>query len=208
MVTEQEIDEQVAAVEVAESALDRAEAHHATAGSETAVNELRVARAEAHASRDRLRHLRSRYAAEQASSRARAEAEKAFPKKRREALAQQLGDARDEAAHAIAVLDQAAAEALRAVADYTALVQSTARDLQAAGLRHDDGGVEGGAVDGSVYLNSEVWRPASGPDLLGGLVSAAVTAHDRRHPLAVRWRYSGGLVAQAGAEALLKAARR
>ena len=90
MVTQQEIDWQAIAVEAAEVALDQAEAHHANAGSERAVQELRVARAQAHAERDRLRQLRTRFAAEQAAARARAQAEKGFPERRREALTQQL----------------------------------------------------------------------------------------------------------------------
>lgn len=205
MVTQQEIDEQVTAVEAAERKLDVAEQHHADAGSEQAVAELRAARADAHSARDRLRHMKSQWAREQAGQARRTAAEAAFTKKRG-AVVERLTQGRDEAARAVAALDQAAAEALRAVAAYSELVQSTARDLQAAGLRHDEGGVEGGALDGSVHVGGEVWRPASGPDLLGSLVSAAVTAHDRRHPLAVKWRYSGGLAAQAGAEALLRTA--
>ncbi|QQM41985.1 hypothetical protein [Streptomyces liliifuscus] len=209
--TEQEIAEAEAAAEEAEAKLDRAEQYQDTSGSKQAVNEFRAAHVDAHAARDYLRRLRSVWAREQAGQARREAAEAALAKKRGKTVAR-LTEGRDRAAEAVAVLDRAAAEALAAVAAYTTLVQSTAGELRAAGLRHDDGGVEGGATDGSVYLTdggvTEVWRPASGPDMLGALVSAAVAAHDQRHPLAKRWRHSGGLAQQAGAEALLKAVAR
>lgn len=210
MVTQQEIDEQVAAVEVAETALDRAEAHHDRAGSEQAVSELRVARAEAHAARDKLRHLRSRFAAEQASSRAREAAEAGFPKKQREVLAQRLADARDEAAHAIAALDRAAAVAVEAVAAYGAAVREVSGELLGAGLRAGEGGKDGGTAAGAVHLGGEQWRPADAGSLVAAVMRSAVAAHDRQHVFAqVRFGQMGGLVeAQARAELLARAAER
>lgn len=201
MVTQEQIDEQVAAVEVAESALDRAEAHHDRAGSEVAVSELRVARAEAHAARDKLRHLRSRFAAEQASSRAREAAEKAFPGKRREALTQRLVDARDEAAHAVAALDKAAVEALAAVAGYGAAVREVSGELLGAGLRAGEGGEDGGTAAGVVHLDGEQWRPADAGSLLAAVVRSAVAAQNPRHPVA-QWRQVSGLADQAAQDAL------
>lgn len=206
-VRQEDLDEAERAVEEAEAALDAAEGHHAVVGSEAAAADVRYARGRAYNARDNVRRLRTVWAVEQQARVRRTAAEAAFSKKRG-AVVERLAAGRDEAARAVAVLDRAAAEALRTVAAYSELVQSTAQDLLAAGLRHDDGGVEGGATDGSVHVGGEVWRPVSGPDLLGSLVSAAVAARDGRHPLGVKWRYSGGLVAQAGAEALWKAVER
>ncbi|MGW6258626.1 hypothetical protein [Streptomyces sp. NPDC055085] len=193
---------------MAEDKRDAAEQHHANAGSEQAVAELKAARFDAHGARDRLRRLRSTWAREQAGQARRAAAEAAFVNERGKTVAR-LTAGRDEAAHAVAVLEEAAAGALAAVAAYSELVRATAVELRAAGLRHDEGGVEGGAADGSVHAGGEVWRPASAPDLLGSAVSAAVAAHDQRHPLSTRWRHSGPLAAQAGQVALMaKAAER
>jgi len=120
------------------------------------------------------------------------------------ALTKKLAAARDEAATAVAALDQAAAEALRQVGAYTALVQQASGELRAKGLRHGDGGVDGGASDGSTHLGGEVWRPADGPGLVASVLSAAVAADSPRHPLAAaKWRHVGGLAGVAGRDALL-----
>ncbi|MCX4699531.1 hypothetical protein [Streptomyces sp. NBC_01373] len=206
MITQQEIDEQVTAVEIAERKLDQAEEHHAGAGSETAVNELRVARAEAYAARDKLRHLRTRYGAEQAASVAREAAERAFPEKARKTLAKQLAEGRDEAARAVVEAQQAVARMLAAVAGYDERVRSAAGELRACGLVAGDGEELGGTAGGVAFVGGEVWRPASAADMLAAVVSAAVAERDPRHPLAaVRWRHSGGLAAEAGRDALLRA---
>lgn len=207
MITQEQIDEADAAVEQTESKLDAAEDYHEKAGGKVAIAELLVARVDAGAARSTARRLRAQFAAEQATRARRTAAEGAFAADR-DNVAAELAAGRDEAARAVAALDRAAAEALKAVAAYSELVQSTARDLQAAGLRHDDGGVEGGSADGSVHVGGEVWRPVSGPDVLASLVSSVVAVHDQRHPLATKWRFSGGLLAQAGQAALLKAAGR
>ncbi|WNZ11485.1 hypothetical protein [Streptomyces sp. 11x1] len=208
--TEQEIVEAERAVEVAESRLDTAEAHHATAGSPTAVTELRAARADANDARDRLRRLKSAWAKEQADEARRAAAEAVYPQRKREALVQQLADARDEAAYAVAALDKAAAVALAAVAGYGAVVRQVSGELLGAGLRAGDGGVDGGTAAGTVHLGGETWRAADPGSLVAAVMQAAVAAHDRRHVFAqARWGQMGGLVeAQARAELLARAAGR
>ncbi|MEU8752027.1 hypothetical protein AB0C88_16190 [Streptomyces chartreusis] len=204
MVTPQDLDEAEAVVEAAEVKLDQAETHHATTGSPTAVAELQVARAEAHAARDRLRALRSRWGAERAAETRRAEAEAGFPAERREALTRQLVDARDLAADAVAALDGAAREALAAVGAYTALVRQASGELTAAGLRAGEGGPDGGGTGGVVHVGGEVWRPADGGALLGSVMQAAVAAADARHPLAqLRWAQLGGLADKAARDELL-----
>ncbi|MEV4865626.1 hypothetical protein [Streptomyces ossamyceticus] len=207
MITQEQIDEAEAAVEEYERKLDAAEDYHARAGGKVAIAELVVARADAGAARSTARRLRAQFAAEQAIRARRTAAEGAFAADR-DKVAAELTAGRDEAARAVAALDRAAGEALRVVAEYSRLVRSTAEGMQAAGLRHDDGGVEGGSADGSVHVGGEVWRPASGPDVLASLVSSVVAVHDQRHPLATKWRFSGGLLAQAGQAELLKAVAR
>ncbi|MEV4864273.1 hypothetical protein [Streptomyces ossamyceticus] len=205
MVTQQEIDEQVVAVEAAEVALDQAEAHHAGAGSERAVQELRVARAQAHAARDRLRHLRTRFAAEQAASRARAAAEEAFPAKERKAVAKRLAEAHDEAVAALVEAERAAARLLAATAAYEGVVRSTAAELKARGLSADDGQDMGGTAGGVVHLDGEKWAPADPGSLLVAVTRSAVTAQNPRHP-AAQWRPVTGLADQAAQDALLRTA--
>jgi hypothetical protein len=203
MIEQQEIDAADHAVEKAETALDEAEARHATTGSPTAVAELLVARGVAHTARDKARRLRAQRAAEHAARDRREAAEQATSRDRA-ALVEKLAAARDQAARKVAALDQAATEALRAVAEYGDLVRQTSAELQGKGLRAGDGGDDGGARDGSVHLGGETWRPADGPGLVAYVLSATVAAHDRHHPLAQqRWRQVGGVAAQAGAQALL-----
>ncbi|WJV47652.1 hypothetical protein [Streptomyces flavofungini] len=210
MVTEQEIAEQVAAVEAAEVLLDQAEDFHQRAASERSVQELAVAKAEAHAVRDKLRSMRARFARERASERARAQAEAAFPPKRRQALTQQLGDSRDEAAHAITSLERAAAEALRLVAEYAAAVREVSAELVGVGLRAGDGGEDGGSAAGAVRLGGETWRAADAGAMVAAVMQAAVAAHDRQHVFAqLRWAQLGGVAeAQARAELLARAVER
>jgi hypothetical protein len=210
VVSEQEIAEAEVEVEKAEQALDLAEQHHETAGSEQAVTELRAARADAYGARDRVRQLRSRWAVEQAGAARRVEAEAGFPKKRREALTRQLADARDEAVHAIAALDRAAAVALEAVAAYSTTVREASGVLVGAGLRAGDGGVDGGGADGVVHLAEEAWRPADAGAMVAAVMQSAVAAHDRQHVFAqLRWGQMGGMAeAQARAELLSRAAER
>lgn len=200
MVTEQQIDEQVTAVEAAEVKLDQAEAHHADAGSERAVQELRVARAQAHAARDKLRQLRTRFAAEQAASRAREAAEKAFGEKERKAVAKRLADARDEAVAALVEAERTAGRLLAAAASYEAVVRSTAAELKARGLSADNGEF-GGTAGGVVHLDGEVWRPADAGSLLAAVARSAVAAQDPRHPVA-QWRQVAGLADQAAQDVL------
>ncbi|MFG3266867.1 hypothetical protein [Streptomyces bobili] len=202
MITEVEIDEQVAAVEAAERKLDQAEAHHAGAGSEQAVSELRVARVEAHAARDKLRHLRSRYAAEQAAGRTRQAAEAGFPERERKALGKRLEKARDEAVGALREAERAAARLLAATAAYEELVRETAADLKGRGLSADDGQELGGTTGGTVHLGGEVWRPADAASLLAAVARSAVVARDPRHPVA-QWRQRAGLADQVAQDALL-----
>lgn len=202
MVTEQEIAEAEAAVEVAENKLDVAEQYHAQAGGERAVVELKAARFDAYGARDRVRRLRSMWAAEQAGAARRAQAEEDFPAKRREALTRELVDARDEAAHAVAVLEQAAAEALEAVAVYSTVVRQTSGELTAAGLRAGDGGEDGGSVAGAVHLGGEKWAPVDAASLLAAVVRAVVAEQDARHPVA-QWRQLSGLADRVAQDALL-----
>ncbi|MCZ4515673.1 hypothetical protein O3Q52_47725 [Streptomyces sp. ActVer] len=201
MLTQQEIDEQVTAVEAAEVKLDLAEAHHADAGSEQAVQELRVARATAHAARDRLRQLRTRYATEQAASRARGAAEKAFGERERKAVAKRLAEARDEAVSALVEAERAAVKVLTATAGYEAVVRSTAAELKARGLSADDGQDMGGTVGGVVHLDGEVWRPADAGSLLAAVARSVVAAQNPRHPVA-QWRQVAGLADQAAQDVL------
>lgn len=210
MITEQDIEKAVAEVEQAEVKLDVAEQYHAQAGGEKAVMELRAARADAYGARDRLRSLRSRWAAERAAEARRAEAEKNFPQKRREALTRRLADARDEAAHAVAALDKAAAAALAAVAAYGQAVREVSGELVGGGLRAGDGGEDGGSVDGSVRLGDEQWRGAEPASVVAAVMQSVVASYDGRHPLAqLRWGQLGGLVeTQARAELLARAAKR
>lgn len=209
MITEDEITEQTAVVERAEKKLDEAEAHHDRAGDEMSVAELRVARVEAHGARDKLRHLRARYASEQASAVARDAAERGFPEKARKALAGRLAAGRDEAVRAVTALEQAAAEALRAVAAYSELVQESAAELRGRGLDASDGQELGGTAAGTVHVGGDTWRPADPGSLLAAVLSGAVAEHAPHHPLAAqRWRRMGGLVAQAGQDELLHPAGR
>lgn len=209
MVTEQEIAEAETAVEAAEVKLDQAEDFHASAGSERAVSELRIARAGAHAARDRLRQLRTRYAAEQAASRAREAAEKAFPVKERAALAKRLAKSRDEAVAAVAAAEAAVAVLLEKVAAYDGAVREAAGDLRSRGLSSDGGQDLGGTAGGVVHVGGEVWRPADAGALLAAVASSAVAEREPRHPLAAqRWRRVGGAAVVAGQDALLRAAER
>ncbi|HET9326434.1 MAG TPA: hypothetical protein VFQ05_06675 [Candidatus Eisenbacteria bacterium] len=210
MVTQVEIDAAEAAVEQAETALDVAEAHHSGAGSERSVQELRLAQSVANGARDRVRQLRAAWARERAAEARRAEAEENFPEKRRGALTRQLGDARDEAAHALASLERAAVEAMAAVAAYGAAVREASGELMAAGLRAGEGGPDGGGVDGSVHLGGEQWRGAEPGSVVAAVMQSVVAAYDGRHPLAqLRWAQLGGLVeTQARAELLARAAGR
>jgi hypothetical protein len=202
MITQEQIDEAAAAVEAAELVLDRAEAHHATAGSETAVAELRAAKADSHAARDKVRQLRTRHAAEQAASRARATAEGEFPARERKAVTRRLTAAKDVAADAVARAEQVAAEMLAAVAAYDAAVRETAAELKCRGLSAD-GGLDGGAASGVVHLDGETWRPADPSSLLAAIASSAVAARDPHHPFGQqRWRHLGGAAAVAGRDAL------
>jgi hypothetical protein len=202
VVSQQEIEEAEAAVERTEAKLDTAEAYHHQAGGEKAVMELRAARFDAYGARDRVRQLRSRWAAEQAGAARRAQAEKGFPTKRREALTQQLADARDEAAHAVAALEKAAAVALAAVGAYSTVVREASGELVGAGLRAGDGGEDGGTAAGVAHLDGEVWRPADAGSLLGAVVRSAVAAQDPRHPVA-RWVQVSGMADRAAQDALL-----
>lgn len=202
MVTKQELDEAEKAVEVAEQKLDLAEAHHANAGSETAVTELRIARAASHADRDRLRQLRSRYASEQAKGRAREAAEQGFPAKARKTLTGRLAAAKDEAADAVAVAERAVAVLLEKVAAYDSEVRAAAADLKGRGLSADDG-LDGGTAAGVVRLDGEAWHPTDPGSLLAAVASSAVAARDPRHPFGQqRWRHLGGAVAAAGRDSL------
>ncbi|MFJ2008547.1 hypothetical protein [Streptomyces chartreusis] len=204
MVTEQEIVAAEAAVEAAELKLDQAEEHHQHAGSGTAVTELRVARAEAHAARDGLRLLRSQFAHEQAAGRTRRAAEAGFGEKDREALTARLAGARDAAAEAVAAVEKAAAEALEKVAVYGEEVRQAAAGLKARGLSADDGQVLGATAGGVVHLAGEVWWPADGGALLGAVMQSAVRVRDARHPLAqLRWGQLGGLAEKAARDDLL-----
>ncbi|MBT1098326.1 hypothetical protein [Streptomyces sp. Tu102] len=163
-----------------------------------------MAPTKAHAARDRLRLLRSRWGAERAAETRRADAEAGFPADRREALTRQLADARNMAADAVAALDGAAREALVAVGAYTALVRQVSGELVAAGLRAGEGGPDGGGTGGVVHLGGEVWRPADGGALLDSVMQAAVAAGDARHPLAqLRWAQLGGLAEKAARDELL-----
>jgi hypothetical protein len=208
VLTQQEIDAAELEVERTENALDAAEAHHERAGSEKSLQEVKAARFAAHGARDRLRSLRARWAAERAAEARRAQAEANFPKKRREALAQQLGDARDEAAHAVAMLDKAAAEALRLVAEYGATVREASAELMAAGLRAGDGGEDGGTAGGTVHLAGEAWRAADPLGVLEYLLAVRVAVENPSHPLAMRRYSTESLAGKAAREDLLKAAER
>lgn len=201
-VLQEDIDEAERAVEVAELKLDQAERYHAEAGGEKSFQEFKVAQAEANAARDRVRRLRSTWAREHAAAARRVQAEKGFPRKRREALARQLADARDEAAHAVHGLDGAAREALEKVAEYAALVQQVSAELVVAGLRAGEGGEDGGTAGGVVHLGGEVWRPADAPSLLAAVARSAVAAQDPRHPVA-RWRQVAGPADRAAQDELL-----
>ncbi|MFJ3229773.1 hypothetical protein [Streptomyces sp. NPDC086787] len=190
--TQQELSEAQAAVEAAELKLDRAEAHHARAGSEQAVTELRAARADAHAARDWYRSLAARFAREQAAGRARETAEASFPEKERKAVTRRLEKARDEAVAALVEAERVAGRLLAAVAAYEGVVRETAAGLKARGLAAGEGGEDGGTAGGVVHLGGEVWRPADAPSLLASVARSAVAARDPRHPVA-RWRQVVGL---------------
>jgi hypothetical protein len=207
VITQEQIDKAEAAVEAAELALDRAEVHHATAGSERAVTELRAARAYAHTARDRLRALRARRAAEQARQARRTAAEDGFPDKARKALARRLAAERDAAVAAIVAAEEASAELLEKVAAYSATVREAAGELRGRGLDASDGQGFGGTVDGSVRLDGEVWRPTEPGSLLAAVASSAVRARDTRHPFAAsQWQHLGGLPAKAARDELLRRA--
>lgn len=210
MVTQQDIEAAEAAVAVAEAKLDQAEAHHATAGSETAVSELQVARAAAHGARDRVRRLKSQWAAQHEAEARRTAAEAGFPERERKAVTKRLEAARDEAVSALVEAERAAARLLAATAAYGALVRETAADLKGRDLSADDGQALGGTTGGAVHLGGETWRPADPGSLLGAIMQGAVAAHAPQHPLGqLRWGQMGGLADKAARDALLgKAAGR
>ncbi|MEU1556780.1 hypothetical protein ABZ517_29335 [Streptomyces scabiei] len=207
-IRQEDLDEAEVAVEAAEVKLDAAEQHHHVSGGVHASNELKVAQAEANGARDRLRRLKAMWAHERAEEARRADAEAAFPPKRREALTRQLADARDEAAHAVAAVEKSAAVALAAVTEYGVLVREASAELVAAGLRSGEDGQFGGATAGVVHLGGEVWRPADAASVLAAVVRSAVAEQDARHPVA-RWQQVSGLADRsAQAELLARAAAR
>lgn len=210
MITQEQIDAAEKAVEAAEVKLDRAEDHHYVSGGVRAANELKAAQVEAGSARDRVRRLKALWAAERAAEARRAEAEAAFPKKRREALTRRLAGARDEAAAAVAALDAAAAAALAAVASYGELVREASGELIGAGLRADVGGEDGGTTVGAARLGGEVWRAAEPGAVLAEVMRSVVAAYDQRHVFAqTRFGQMGGMAeAQARAELLARAAGR
>ncbi|MFF9036418.1 hypothetical protein ACF090_13210 [Streptomyces sp. NPDC014892] len=204
MITQAEIDEAEAAVEKAEQALDVAESYHHQAGGERAVMELRAARFDAHGARDRVRQLKSRWAAEHAGAARRAEAEANFPDKARRALAKQLAADRDAAVAAIAAAEKAAAEALEKVAAYSDTVRGAAADLVGRGLDASNGQGLGGTVGGVVHLDGETWQPADAASVLAAVTASVVRARDARHPFAAaRWEQLGTLAQKAAQDALL-----
>jgi hypothetical protein len=210
VVTQQEIDEAEAAVETAEAKLDTAEQYHHQAGGEKAVAELKAARFDAYGARDRVRLLKSRWAAEQAAGRARTAAEEAFGERERKAMARRLEEARDEALAAVVEAQRAAGRVLESVGAYEAAVRQSAAELKARGLSADGGHAWGGTAGGVARVGGETFRPADAGALLGEVMRAAVAERDQRHPLGqMKWGQLGGLAeSQARAELLSRAAER
>ncbi|MEH0584462.1 hypothetical protein QA942_10265 [Streptomyces sp. B21-106] len=205
--TEQEIAEAEAAVEAAELKLDVAEQYHHQAGGERAVMELRAARFDAYAARDRVRQLKNKWAVEQAGAARRAAAEDAFPDKARKAMAERLAAERDAAVAAIVAAEKAAAELLEKVGAYSALVRESAADLRGRGLDASCAQDLGGTAGGVVHVEGEVWQPADASSVLAAVTAAVVRARDARHPFAAaRWEQLGTLAQKAAQNELLSKA--
>lgn len=208
MVTEEQITEAEAEVEKAERVLDVAEQYHDHAGSEQGVRELKVARADAYGARDRVRRLKSTWAAEQSSQARRTAAETAFAPKA-DAMAAKLAAARDGAADAVAEAQAAVGRMLDVVGAYDDTVRAAAAELKGRGLSAGNGESVGGTNAGGVRLAGEVWAPVGAADLLAAVMAGAVGVRDRQHPLAgLRWQHAGGLPTKTARDALLKAAER
>ncbi|WP_327724427.1 hypothetical protein [Streptomyces europaeiscabiei] len=199
--TEQEIVEAEAAVEEYERKLDVAEQHHHQAGGERAWSELKAARFDAYGARDRVRQLKSAWAAEQAGAARRAAAEDAFPDKARKAMAKRLAADRDAAVAAIVAAEKAAAEVLEKVAAYSETVREAAADLCGRGLDGANGQDLGGTAGGVVHLDGETWQPADAGSLLAAVARSAVAVQNPRHPVA-RWQVVAGLADQAAQDVL------
>ncbi|MFM9694534.1 hypothetical protein [Streptomyces europaeiscabiei] len=202
MVSQQDIEEAEAAVEEYERKLDTAEQHHHQAGGERAWTELKAARFDAYGARDRVRQLKSAWAAEQAGAARRAAAEDAFPDKARKAMAKRLAADRDAAVAAIVAAEKAAVEVLEKVAAYSETVRASAADLCGRGLDGANGQDLGGTTGGVVHLDGETWQPADAASLLAAVVRSAVATQDARHPVA-RWQQVAGLADRAAQDVLL-----
>ncbi|WP_432020068.1 hypothetical protein [Streptomyces sp. 1222.5] len=204
------IDEAEQTVERAEAKLDEAETYNAMSASERSVVELKVAKATAYGARDRLRSLRSRWAAEHAAQERRETAEAAFSERDRRGVAKRLEKARDEAVSAIVEAERAAARVLAAVGAYSGAVREASDMLVGKGLRVDEGGVDGGSTVGTVVLGGETFRPADGGSMLAAILQSTMAEHYQQYVFAqIRFAQLGGLADRAArAELLTRAAER
>ena len=151
----------------------------------------------------RARQLRAEQAEQVTRLKEREAAERAAVKELA-GTAKKLTTSRDAAVQAVTDAEKAVARAMAVLTEHDQLVRQAAGDLRARGLRLDDGEQIGGAMDGSLHLNGEVWQPVDGASLLASVLRSIVAAVSPRHPLGriVQSAY-GGAGAARGRDALL-----
>ncbi|WP_199881914.1 hypothetical protein [Streptomyces sp. CB03911] len=151
----------------------------------------------------RARQLRAEQAEQAARLKEREAAGKAAAKELA-GTAKRLTTSRDVAVQAVTEAEKAVARAMTVLTEHDQLVRQAAGDLRARGLRLDDGEQTGGAMDGSLYLNGEVWQPVDGASLLVAVLRSIVAAASPRHPLGrIAQPTYGGAGAARGRDALL-----
>jgi hypothetical protein len=204
MITEEQIAQADAEAAAAEQARADAEAMYASGPARAdmyrALGDTAMAATHAAA---RARQLRAEQAQQAARLKEREAAGKAAVKELA-GTAKKLTASRDTAVEAVAEAEKAIARAMTVLTEHDRLVRQAAGDLRARGLRLDDGEQTGGAMDGSLHLNGEVWQPVEAASLLASVLRSIVAAAHPRHPLGrVAQSAYGGAGAARGRDALL-----
>ncbi|MCG6497635.1 hypothetical protein [Kitasatospora sp. A2-31] len=208
MITEEQIAQADAEAAEAEQARAEAEAAYAAGPARTdlyrALGDTAMAASHATA---RARQLRAEQAQQVARLRERETVEKAAAKELA-GTAKKLAASRDAAVQAVTDAEKAAARAMAALTEHDQLVRQAAGNLRARGLRLDDAEQIGGAMDGSLRLNGEVWQPVDGASLLAVVLRSVVATANPQHPLGrITPPAYGGAGAARGRDALLARAR-